>query len=634
MKKRYFSLSVALILLFLPACGGLATRPAHRQSQAQSATTVLGAQAAKDSALPQRSVKYIDVAQSPQANPVLQEALEQTQDPQEQRQIIFLIKRNELQSPETRDAACDYLASQSPSQYDDPNLVTAHALYSLSCATQSDATSVRIVELPQESIQSLSQETVQTLQNPWIAPQDESLAWKTLAHASLEAKKDDEALYYYGRAYEHEATASIKAQSFAVAARLLASPERAALVLDGHIPVLTRAALGYSLLSRCLHKPDSSCPIDALEDVKNALNAVDESTKAELLKTSNALTAKSEPIVAAVLPLSGASLRMGRAMLGAMLMAQGVFDRRSTSFHLLFLDSESSPDGTVRAMEQAKALGAAVVIGSLNTNETKAAARAAQELSLPLIAFSVDDSFVNPYAMQFSSSIQAEAAVVAQNLSALEVKRILPLFPVSNYAQTANEALRLAAANFAIQVLNPIHFDQAQADLSTLAKQIVKSQADAIFLPVLPAIAERLLSFLNQENTWCMGKKPSSYKGDTRKFIRCISLSSWSPLPENHNYRALQNSLYLDYAEAPRANNIDSIDFSEGFATLYKRKPALYEVLAYSAVRMLNSLDENAWHSPENLQSELSKKSFINGRYHLKPSLFLVEQAKSSLFKP
>ncbi|WP_160122523.1 penicillin-binding protein activator [Rhodovarius lipocyclicus] len=94
--------------------------------------------------------------------------------------------------------------------------------------------------------------------------------------------------------------------------------------------------------------------------------------------------------VGLLLPLSGSNGALGQAMLNAAQLA--LFDQADPRVEFLPQDTRSTSTGAAEAAREALAGGATVLVGPLTLGETAAAARTARAASVPMLAFTSDES--------------------------------------------------------------------------------------------------------------------------------------------------------------------------------------------------------------------------------------------------
>lgn len=321
------------------------------------------------------------------------------------------------------------------------------------------------------------------------------------------------------------------------------------------------------------------------------------------------------PRVAVFLPLSGRDRKLGRAMLGALLQASGVYDHASLPFDLRFYDTQSSPEGIPALVEQARRDQVQLVLGPIDVQESVATARELQG-DIPMIGFSPNGEFLlNPAAFQFSYSLDREAQILASFIVTLNPARVMVTGPDDPYAQAVRDQLQTylpASIGIASEF-----YDPKTLDLRAHAAKIVAQAPDLVFLPTSPEAAERIASFMAQENLWCKspGTPAPKAKDDNRKFTVCLSTSLWAVISNDHRHKALVEAIYLDYdADARRGDP----DFVGRFLDLYHRMPSVYEILPFLAVSQLRAIPLQSWKDAEALRQAL--QTALRGQsYFLSP---------------
>lgn len=147
--------------------------------------------------------------------------------------------------------------------------------------------------------------------------------------------------------------------------------------------------------------------------------------------------------VAILLPLSGASAKIGGAMLNAAQMA--LFDIADDRLVLHPKDTLGSPDGAVLAMEAALQDGVEIVLGPLFASSVRAVANLSRERGINVVAFSNDRSVAGGgiYLMGFMR--EQEVARVVGFARTQGIGRFAALLPESPYGEAVEMALRTAA---------------------------------------------------------------------------------------------------------------------------------------------------------------------------------------------
>ena len=314
-----------------------------------------------------------------------------------------------------------------------------------------------------------------------------------------------------------------------------------------------------------------------------------------------------------MLPLSGKDRRMGRAMLGSFLLAGGIYDHRELPFALRFFDTQSDASAIESIVSSFANSPIRLVLGPVDVLEsTKAAQLLPADISM--IGFSPNDAFLGdrPNVFQYAYTLDREAQAIAERLVDMSPRRAIAIAPQNAYAETT-----LAQVNAFLPpafAMSAELYPASQTDLRDVAKRITSQNPDVLFFPAQADDAERIASFLAQENMWCTtpGTPAPKASTDTRQFVTCLSTSAWAPIRSDHRYKFIVNALYLDYMAT--ADDIDAA-FSSQFSTLYHRLPSVYEVVPYAIVSMLRAVSASAWKSPDALQNAIYQ--ILNGNQYL-----------------
>ncbi len=167
---------------------------------------------------------------------------------------------------------------------------------------------------------------------------------------------------------------------------------------------------------------------------------------------SNPPTGK--PINVALLLPFGAQQKewqmLARAISDAAQMA--LFDSGKTRLVLIPKDTKGTPDGARRAMQDALAQDAHIILGPLLSNSVRAVAPLAARSPAPVIAFSSDERVVsdNVYLLGFSPAQQVRRVI--EHAQKLNVRRMAAFLPRTAYGRLVRTAFVDAADEFGIEI--------------------------------------------------------------------------------------------------------------------------------------------------------------------------------------
>lgn len=395
--------------------------------------------------------------------------------------------------------------------------------------------------------------------------------------------------------------------------------------------MLETAALGAQAALRC-HMQGRPCPWLDRGTVALALDALGQSGQAQAVRqySQAGVSTSQRPLVAVFLPLSGQDRRIGRAMLGALLQANGIYTHQGLKYDVRLFDTKSSAETIEGLMREAASLGAKLILGPIDAQECLASSKWLKTYDMVMLGFSLNDLFVGERAFQLSYGIAPEAQVLARFIIAQNKQKLASVYPNNRYGQNFAEQLEKAVGTSHGLKFSQHPYPETQVDLRDIAKKVAAEKADVIFFPSTAELAERMASFLAQENIWCAQPGAVPAKTDTRRFVTCIAPSAWSPIEAGHHYKFIQMAVYLDYIDASPDLGAD---FSKSFYELYHREASIYEIMPYKASLLLDRLETQDFLNAQTLQASLYR--LLRGqRFILEPSLRQIKADACVSFIP
>ncbi|CCQ75654.1 penicillin-binding protein activator [Magnetospira sp. QH-2] len=154
--------------------------------------------------------------------------------------------------------------------------------------------------------------------------------------------------------------------------------------------------------------------------------------------------------VAVLLPLSGRHARIGKAMRNAAQLA--LFEFAGKSFELMFLDTGGSVDGAREAAVTAVSDGAALILGPLLSESTRAAGAIAREAQIPLVSFSSDAAAALPGVHILGFRPETEVRRVVSYAASAGLRRFAVLAPSNHYGDRVVAEFRSVVADLGAEV--------------------------------------------------------------------------------------------------------------------------------------------------------------------------------------
>ncbi len=135
--------------------------------------------------------------------------------------------------------------------------------------------------------------------------------------------------------------------------------------------------------------------------------------------------------VALLLPLTGRHARIGAALRNAAQLA--LFDWADPSFELMFLDTGGSPGGAREAAVTAISDGAALILGPLLADSTRAVGRVARRSEVPVVSFSNDSTAASDGVYVVGFRPETEVRRVVAHAVTEGARRLAVLAPYDSY---------------------------------------------------------------------------------------------------------------------------------------------------------------------------------------------------------
>ena len=321
--------------------------------------------------------------------------------------------------------------------------------------------------------------------------------------------------------------------------------------------------------------------------------------------------------VALLLPLSGPSAPLGRAMLDAAQMA--LFDVADDRFALVPRDTQGTPAGAARAANQAIALGAKLILGPLLMPEVEAVKPIARAANVNVVAFSTAVQLAGDgvYLMSFLPKQQVDRVVtVAHDKGA---SRFAALVPSTPYGQLVVDELRAATATMGASVDRVELYDPAARDPSGSVRRLAghgptraaargQPQPAAATAPDAPFDA--LLLPEGGGRLKEMAALLPYFDIDTEK-VHLLGTGVWDE-PGLGTEPALVGGWFA--APPPEAR----ADFEQRFQTLFKRRPPRLATLGYDAGALAALLARSNGFSSSTLENP-SGFSGVDGIFRFGP---------------
>jgi len=275
--------------------------------------------------------------------------------------------------------------------------------------------------------------------------------------------------------------------------------------------------------------------------------------------------------VSLLVPLTGDKAALGQSMLNAAQMA--LFDIGADNLSLVPRDTQSTPDGAVKAAEAAIAAHSALILGPVFSADLKAVKPVAAQANVPVISFTTDWTLAGngSYVMGFLPFTQVLR--VARYAQEHGHSRVAAMAPETEYADIVLRTLSRSGTS----VSPAVRYPAGQLDVSSFAQELAQSAGgfDTLMLPVGSEGLNALVS--------AIGAAGVSQKSG----LRFIGTGLWDD-PALANNPALFGGWFSAPDPALRA------DFERRYLDNYQTPPQRLATLAYDATALAAVLARTA----------------------------------------
>lgn len=321
-------------------------------------------------------------------------------------------------------------------------------------------------------------------------------------------------------------------------------------------------------------------------------------------------TAKRTVKIGLLLPLSGDSAAMGKAMLDAATLA--LFDKYETATQVqlatnVVLLPEDTSAGAQAAAQKLIDAGAQVILGPLFAADVEKAAIATRAADIPLISFSNSRTVAGRGVYIFGFSPEDQVKRVAEFLVKNSYKRIALLAPSDPYGQTVSQELNASVSALGGKITDTQFYTPGSTNVDSVAMRLVSAQRDRP--------DDSFQALLIAEGGGALRKLADNLVKArlNRKAVRLVGTGKW-----DDSASMGVPSLVGGWFASTHPENVRK--FERGFVKAYGEIPPRVASLAYDAVALTASLGMDGEHFSN--ASLLHEEGFVgpaNGLFRFTP---------------
>lgn len=362
--------------------------------------------------------------------------------------------------------------------------------------------------------------------------------------------------------------------------------------------VLTILLLLPSLLSGCssAFKPGAKTP---------SAVAVPEGPKPVI----SPKTVSAQPLtrIALLLPLSGPSQDVGRAMLDAAQLA--LFSANEPGITLMPIDTESKDDKVAASTRQAIDQGAKIIIGPVFSRTTSVVARTAKPYAVNVLSFSNDKTLAGNGVFLLGFMADEQIKRVTSYAVGQGITDFYALVPSDTYGNLALTSLRQAAVEGNGTIIKTEFYSPKGNDLALSVRNIAESlkhssssTPKALFIPEGGEKLRTITRLLAEQNI-------------DKSTVRLIGTGQWD------DAATIQNS-YLSGAWFAGTPLEQHKLFDTNFQQYYGYKPLRIASLAYDAMALVCNVAAQSQGTNFSREMLTNPRGFVgtDGIFRLQPN--------------
>lgn len=308
-------------------------------------------------------------------------------------------------------------------------------------------------------------------------------------------------------------------------------------------------------------------------------------------------TERADPrVIGAILPLTGRGREVGQRALRGLVLASGAPANgppAPDAAQLVLRDDGGDPQRAAAAVEDLVSVHRAIaIVGPLEGEAARAAARRAQELGVPMITLVPDPQIVEAGAMVFRllPSPRDEARALVAAARARGARRFAVLAPSSAYGARMRDAFTQAAREAGAEVVITESYEPSATSFGDVVRRLSAQSFDAVFVPDSARQLALVAPALASAGMWSTpaGQAPPRGGRSIALLAPSVALDLRALRPSS---RYLQGALF----SAPFTASVPAGDaqaFVDAFAQRFGEAPDTFAAYAYDAFRLARAAVE------------------------------------------
>lgn len=312
---------------------------------------------------------------------------------------------------------------------------------------------------------------------------------------------------------------------------------------------------------------------------------------------------KADPgVIGAILPLSGRGREVGQLALRGLMMATGGPGGSGQAPQIVFRDDAGDPERAARAVEDLASLHRVIaIVGPIDGAAATAAAKRAQELGVPLLTLSPNESVTRtgPMVFRLLLSPREEARELVSAARGRSARRFAVLHPESPYGTAMRDAFAAEVRAQGGELVTAVGYEPGTTSFTKKVGELKAHRLDAIFVPDAARELALIAPALAAAGLWVRPDAPTS---EARTMLLAPSVAFSAELVRDAG-RYLQGSLFSQPFHLGTAGD----EFGAKFESRYGMRADTFAAYAYDALDLVRHAVEAGAKTREDLAERLTK---------------------------
>jgi len=289
--------------------------------------------------------------------------------------------------------------------------------------------------------------------------------------------------------------------------------------------------------------------------------------------------------IGVVLPLSGKLATFGNQVL------RGMHLGLNEDTTLFVRDSASTDRSLVSLARELDALGVTAIVGPISRTKSRGMARAANDLRIPLIRLSVEDSSseVSPWVFRAYLSRHSQSRAQIAHAKAKGARTFVVLHADTPFGHALRTVFVAEAEAAGMSIVATETYPSDTSNWTPFIKRLQAQSFDGIYLADGPSNAGSLLRFLARADIWGTRKKAVRKNEETNlRYVHLLAPAEWKDARVIEEGGRYVRGLVVPI-EWPGTGANSTTEFSRHYRQSFGVLPELFDAVGYDVVHVVQA---------------------------------------------